>query len=196
MTIFQNVRKGLIPARLTVADVYALQEAGVIDESDSFELIDGEIVPMAAAKFSDHERMKSRLIEALVKAKPDNVALFVKPSVAFSETTMLEPDLALWPWGIDSQVVRGPDLLLVVEVSVSSIAFDLTVKAGKYAAHGVRDYWVVDAIRKTIRVHRAPGEGAFTDVEEYEAHDTVSALLLPDVAICLGALDGPPFKRM
>jgi Uma2 family endonuclease len=196
MTIFQSIRNGLIPSRLTVDEVYALQEAGILDDRDSFELIDGEIVPMAAAKFSDHERMKSRLIEALVLGKPPEVALFVEPSVAFSETTMLEPDLALWQRDIDSQKARGPDLLLVVEVAVSSLGFDLRVKAGKYALHGVREYWVVDAIRKTIRVHRGPIDGAYTDVEEYEAHDSVRALLLPDIAIRLDAIDGPPSKRL
>ena len=196
MTIFQNIRNGLIPARLTVADVYALQEAGVIDDRDSFELIDGEIVPMAAAKFSHHERMKSRLNDALILAKPAEIGLFVEPSVAFSETTMLEPDIALWPREIDSQDVRGPDLLLVVEVAVSSLGFDLHVKADKYALHGVREYWVVDAIRKTIRVHRTPAGGAYTDVEEYEAHDDVRALLLPDIVVRLDVIDGPPSKRL
>ncbi len=193
MTIFQNIRKGLIPARLTVADVYALQEAGVIDDGDSFELIDGEIVPTAAAKFSHHERMKSRLNEALILAKPAEIGLFVEPSVAFSETTMLEPDIALWPREIDSQDVRGPDLLLVVEVAVSSLGFDLRVKADKYALH---EYWVVDAIRKTIRVHRTPAGGAYTDVEEYEAHDDVRALLLADIVVRLDVIDGPPSKRL
>jgi Uma2 family endonuclease len=196
MTIFQSIRNGLIPARLTVADVYALQEAGVIDDRDSFELIDGEIVPMAAAKFSHHERMKSRLIETLILAKPAEIGLFVEPSVTFSETTMLEPDLALWPRDIDSQEARGPDLLLVIEVAVSSLGFDLRVKAGKYALHGVREYWVVDAIRKTIRVHRAPVDGAYTDIEEYEAHDEIRALLLPDIVVRLDVVDGPPSKRL
>lgn len=190
MTVFQNVKRGLIPARLTVADVYALTEAGVLAEGDNFELIDGEIVPMAAAKFSYHERMKSQLNEALIRAKPDSVALFVEPSVTLSDVTLLEPDLALWPRPIESEDVRGPDLLLVIEVAVSSLGFDLRVKAGKYALHGVRDYWVVDAVRKTIRVHRAPVDGIYTDVEEYEAHDTVPALLLDGVAIRLGTLDG------
>jgi Uma2 family endonuclease len=189
MTVFQNIRKGLIPARLTVADVYDLQSAGVIDERERFELIDGEIIPMAAAKFSHHEWMKSRLNEALVLAKPHDLALFVEPSVALSDVTMLEPDLALWPRHIESQDVRGPDILLVVEVSVSSLGYDLTVKAGIYARHGVRDYWVVDALRKTIRVHRAPSDSGYTEVEEYEAHQPVGASLMPGVTIQLDRFD-------
>ena len=189
MTVFQNIRKGLIPARLTVADVYALQETGVIDEREHFELLDGEIVPMAAAKFSHHEWMKSRLNEALVLAKPREAGLFVEPSVTLNETTFVEPDLALWPRAIASQEVRGPDLLLVVEVAVSSLGYDLGDKARRYARHGVRDYWVVDAIRKTVRVHRSPENGRYIDVEEYEAHDMVTALVLPGVGIRLDLLD-------
>lgn len=189
MTVFQNVQKGLIPARLSVADIYALQEAGIIPDDEHFELIEGEIVPMAAAKFSHHEWMKSRLNEALVLAKPADTALFVEPSVALSDSTFVEPDLAVWSRAIESQDVRGPDLLLVIEVAVSSIGYDLRVKSGLYAEAGVREYWVVDAIRKTIRVHRDPAAaGRYLDVREFEAHDAVTTLLLPDVSIRLDQL--------
>ena len=178
MTVFQNVRRGLLPARLTVADVYALQEQGVIDEREHFELIDGEIVPMAAAKFSHHEWMNSRLNEALAIAKPHAAALVVVPSLTLNETTFVEPDLALWPRTIPSQEARGPDTWLVVEVAVSSLAYDVREKMRLYARHGVRDYWVVDAVRRTIRVHRLPGPNGYADVEEHDEDVAVTALLL------------------
>ncbi|AHE56488.1 Uma2 family endonuclease [Sphingomonas sanxanigenens] len=189
MTIFQNVRKGLIPARLTVAEVYALTAAGVLAEGDNFELIEGEIVPMPAAKHNYHEAMKSALTRAIILGTDAGTALFVEPSVTLSETTLVEPDLAVWPRGIGTQDVRGPELLILIEVAVSSIAYDLKVKAPLYAAAGVRDYWVVDAVRRTIRVHRTPENGRYADVEEYEAHDGVAALLLPGVKIRLDAID-------
>lgn len=189
MTIFQNVRKGLIPARLLVEEVYDLQEAGLISDSDSFELVDGEIVPTAAAKFSPHEWRKSRLIEVIVRSQPAETAVFVESSITLNEATFVEPDVAVWPRGLPSREARGADLLLVIEVADSSIAYDLKVNAPLHAAHGVQDYWVVDAVRNTIRVHRAPTDGVYVDVEEYEAHDTVKALLLPGVTIRLDALD-------
>ncbi|WP_213981472.1 Uma2 family endonuclease [Sphingomonas sp. dw_22] len=189
MTLFQNVRKGLLPARLTVDEVYDLTAAGVLKEGDNFELIDGEIVPMAAAKADWHEITKSRLNRAIVPALAGDARLYIEASVTLSGNTLVEPDLAVWNRGILPRQVRGPDLLLVIEVADSSIAYDLKVKAPIYAAHGVRDYWVVDAVRNTIRVHRAPVDGAYTDVEEYEAHDSVAALLLPGIAIRLDALD-------
>ena len=67
--------------------------------------------------------------------------------------------------------------MLVIEVADSSLGYDLRVKAPLCAEHGVRDYWVVDAVRQTIRVHRAPVDGMHTDVEEFEADQPVDALL-------------------
>lgn len=189
MTLFQNVRKGLLPARLTVDEVYALTEAGVLREGENFELIHGEIVPMAAAKASWHEITKSQLIEAIVPVLKRPPRLYAEPLVTLAPDLLVEPDLAVWDRAILPREVRGPDLLLVIEVADSSIAYDLKVKAPIYAAHGVRDYWVVDAVRRTIRVHRAPVGGAYRDVEEYEAHDRVAAFLLPEIVIRLDALD-------
>lgn len=189
MTVFQNVRKGLIPARLSVADVVALQEAGVIAEDDDFELIDGEIVPMAAMRSAWHEDIKRRLATLLIRALPASLGVFVETSIAFGDTTYLVPDVSVFPVERPIDEARGPDMLLVIEVATSSIAFDTTTKAALYARFGVREYWVVDAVRRTIRVHRAPGPDGYTDVEEYEAHDTVGALLLPGVTVRLDALD-------
>jgi Uma2 family endonuclease len=189
MTLFQNVRRGLIPARLTVDEVYALTEAGMFLEDDNLELIDGEIVPMAAAKASRHEMMKSQLNRALILATGPEIRLFVEASITLSQDYLVEPDLALCPNGIQSRDARGPDLLLAIEVSDSSLGYDLRIKAPLYARFGVRDYWVVDAVRQTIRVHRDPVDGVYRDVEEYEAHDPVETLLLAGVTIRLDQLD-------
>lgn len=189
MTVFQNVKKGLIPARLTVADVYALTESGVFRSDDHFELIDGGIVPMAAAKADWHSIMVSRLTRAIVRGLVGDNRLYVEASISLSEMTLVEPDLAVWNRHILPRQVRGPDLLWVIEVADSSLPYDLRVKAPLYAQHGVREYWVVDAVRQTIRVHRAPNGGVYGDVEEYEAHDTVAPLLLSGVSIRLDTLD-------
>jgi len=188
MTILQDIKAGAIPARMTVDQLYELTAAGVFAENENIELIDGEIVPTAAAKADWHEMMKSRLTRMLARALPDDLRLFVEPSVTFSPVRLLEPDLAVWAKGGLPRQVRGPDLVLVIEVADSSLGYDLRVKAPLYAEHGVRDYWVVDAVRRTIRTHRAPVDGRYTDVEEFEAHQTVPTLLA-GVTIRLDDLD-------
>ncbi len=188
MTLFQNVRKGLLPARLTVDEVYDLAAAGVLAPDEHLELIDGEIVPMAAAKADWHSIMMSRLTRAIIPVLTGDARLYIEASVTLSEDTLVEPDLAVWDRHILPRQVRGPELQWVIEVADSSIAYDLRVKAPLYARFGVREYWVVDAVRQTVRVHRGPGEGAYSDVEEYEAHDVVASLL-PGIAIRLDSLD-------
>jgi len=188
MTIWQDIEAGTIPAKLTVDQVYDLTAAGVFAEDDHFELIDGEIVPMAAAKADWHSIMESRLIRAFVRLLPDDLRLFAESSITLSPTLLLEPDLAVWRKGGLPRSMRGPDILLVIEVADSSISYDLRVKAPLYAEHGVRDYWVVDAVRQTIRTHRAPVDGRYTEIEEFEAHQPVTALLA-GVTIRLDELD-------
>ena len=188
MTIFQDIRAGTIPARLTVDEVFELTAAGVLREGENFELIEGEIVPMAAAKANWHDRMATKLIRAFVRALPDHLRLHVEASVALDANTLVEPDLAVWQVGGQLRDVRGTDLMLVIEVADSSLGYDLRIKAPLYARHGVREYWVVDAVRETIRVHCDPGEDGYADVAEFEAHDPVTAALA-GVTIRLDQLD-------
>lgn len=189
MTIFQNVRKGLLPARLTVDEIYDLTAAGVLAENEHIELVEGEIVPMAAAKANWHSMMEGKLVHVLARQLPDDFWLYPAPSLTLSPDTLLEPDLVVLPRRVMMRDMRGPDTLLVIEVADSSLSYDLRVKAPIYAHHGVREYWVVDAVRQTIRVHRTPTDGIYADVEEYEAHDSVTASLLPGITIRLDALD-------
>jgi Uma2 family endonuclease len=54
---------------------------------------------------------------------------------------------------------RPGDLRLVVEISDTTLGFDLTTKAELYARAGIVEYWVIDIQAKRIIVHRDPREG-------------------------------------
>ena len=83
----------------------------------------------------------------------------------------------------------GPDtILLVIEVSDTTLESDLGDKADAYARHGVREYWVVDPSERCIYVHRlANGEdyGAPVRVDDNER---VSAQNIPNLTLCLADL--------
>lgn len=74
---------------------------------------------------------------------------------------------------MDSTSVRGPDVLLAVEVATATLRKDLKLKAALYARYGVRELWVIDTKKLVTTVHRAPIEGAWRSVE----------LLPPDAAL-------------
>src|SRR5258708_25963647 len=80
----------------TVEDISRMIEAGVIGEDEKFELIEGEIV-MMAAKAIVHERVKSALIIAVVRALPDHLTVGVETTLRLTDTVMLESDIAVFP---------------------------------------------------------------------------------------------------
>ena len=147
--------EGFARRAFTVAEVERMLEAGIIDRDENFELIEGEIVPMAA-KNHVHERVKSTLNLALARALPDHLWLGVESTVRLSEITYVEPDLAVWPKALRLEQVRGPDVLLAIEVADTSFAFDRGRKAQLYASYGFTELWVVEANSRTSYVHTGP----------------------------------------
>jgi Uma2 family endonuclease len=77
-----------------------------------------------------------------------------------------------------------PELRLVIEVSDSTLNFDLKVKAPLYARAGIADYWVFDIQNRLVHVHRAPVLGVYASVEKYSFSDEISPLAKPDAVFC------------
>ena len=100
--------------------------------------------------------------------------------VAAFDHTFVEPDLVIYPRGLELGAVRGPDIVLAVEVSQSSLAYDRGLKAQLYARHGVRELWVVDAQQRVTWIHRDPAGSRWTSITQ----------VAPDAPLRLAELDG------
>ena len=70
----------------------------------------------------------------------------------------------------------------------SSLAFDTATKAAQYAALGVREYWVVNAVTLATRVHRGPISSGYGDIHTVAANEPLAALLIPALTISLADL--------
>src|SRR5438093_13017892 len=118
----------------TVDDISRMIEAGVIHEDERFELIEGEIV-MMASKGIVHERIKSALVVAVVRALPEQLTIGVEATLRLTNMIMLEPDIAVFPKNLFRKSATGFAQLdpgeahLVIEVAASSIAYDKGLKA-------------------------------------------------------------------
>jgi Uma2 family endonuclease len=159
----------------TVAEVLAMRDAGILHDEAGYELWEGELVP-ADAKHNRHELWRRRLDRVLQRGLPGTLDVAIEPSLYLSDVTFLEPDILIHSGAILPEDVRGPDALLVIEISDSTLAKDLGPKAGLYARHGVRHYWVLDADARRALVHTEPGPGGFARIEEIGSK---GALVLP-----------------
>jgi len=178
----------------TVDDISRMIEAGIISEDEKFELIEGEIV-MMASKGIAHERIKSALNIALVRALPDHLTIGVETTLRLTNTILLEPDIAVFPKELFRKSATGFAQLdpgeahLVVEVAATSLAYDKTLKAPLYARHRVREYWVIDANERVTWVHTDPRSGRWSSLVKRGSQDALTTPALPSFSIRLDEID-------
>jgi Uma2 family endonuclease len=87
-----------------------------------------------------------------------------------------------------AQLDRG-EAFLVIEVAVSSLAYDKSLKARLYARHKVREFWVIDANAGTTWVHTGPSGDAWTSIVEHGPQDALTTATLPSFSIRLSEID-------
>ena len=177
----------------TVDDISRMIEAGVIREDEQFELVEGEIV-MMAAKGIAHERIKSALTVVISRALPDELTIGVEATLRLSDMTMLEPDIAVFPKEVFKKATTfaeiGPgEAQLVIEVAASSLAYDKELKARLYAGHGVKEFWVIDANTRSTWMHIGPSGDGWSSITERGPQDTLTTSALPGFSIRLGEID-------
>jgi Uma2 family endonuclease len=192
VTVFPRITRaaeGLARRRFTVAEVEAMVEAGIMDEDERVELIGGELVPMSA-KGAHHELVKVALNDRWTRARPDDCRLAQETTFRLSMDTFLEPDFVIYPRASGLLAISGENVLLVVEIADTSKRYDMGRKAKLYSSFGIRELWVIDAVKKTTRVFRSPSEKGYRDTRDYGPAQTVTPVFASEVfALRLADLD-------
>ena len=86
--------------------------------------------------------------------------------------------------------LRANNALLVVEIADNSLVYDMGRKAALYASFGIRELWVIDAVRLTTRVFREPAADGYRDARDFRLADRLVPLIAPAAfAVKLGELE-------
>jgi Uma2 family endonuclease len=170
--------------RWTTAELLDRIEAGLLDPDEEFELIHGEVVPMSAeGRF--HLNLRNDLTDFLTRRRSKSVRVDGEPHFNLTDDTFRKPDILLRSAAMSGYDVRGPDALLVIEISDSSLASDLRPKAAFYAGFGVREYWVIAARSRVTWVHCEPSATGYIDVREVAPDQPLVPLLVPGLTFRL-----------
>jgi Uma2 family endonuclease len=184
-----SAAEGLPRRRFTIAEVEAMVAAGVMEEDERVELIGGELVPMSP-KGNHHEVLKTALLARWYRASPGDVLLTPETTFRLSEDTYLEPDVVIYPRTSGLRGLTGASVLLVVEIADSSLRYDTGHKAALYASFGIRELWVIDAVRLTTRVFREPAADGYRNAQDFGPTDQLAPLIAPEAfAVRLDELD-------
>jgi len=181
----------LVPIR--VEQYQHMLETGILPEGAPLELIDGVLVRKDRRDGEGgimtvgerHRLVVDRLMELLVSlCRGHGCRVSIQQPVRLSQVDMPEPDLSVLLGPIKTARQEHPlpqDLVLVIEVAHSSLAFDQNTKLAKYAAAGISEVWIVNLVDDVIEVYREPAseDGKYAIQDKHQSGD-VCSLTLPD----------------
>ena len=176
-------------ARFGAHEFWLLADSGAFTEFAKSELIEGEVWVVNAVH-SRHARVHASLTADLVLAvRQGKIPLIVysRPSTALSDDSIAEPDIAL-ARRADGKAIPGKDVLLAIEISDSTLSFDLGRKAALYARHGIPEYWVVDVEGKIIHQHWEPRAVGYAEVRQIAFGDEVVAKTVAGLTVATNGL--------
>lgn len=179
--------------RLTTEQFLRIGETGVFPEGTRVELVDGEIVEMSPTG-PRHGAAVSTLLR-IFRNLWDHATLRVQDSMALGEGDLREPDFVIARARADMYahaLPRPADVLLLVQVSDSSLPDDRGPKRGLYARHRIPEYWIVNLVDDRLEVHRDPADGGWRDRRILAAGDTVAPLAFPDHETAVAGLFPAP----
>lgn len=180
--------------RFTVDEYYCMAEAGIFAPGERVELIEGEIIPMAAIG-SRHAEWVDRLNRLFVLGLGDRATVRVQNPVHLTSVSEPEPDIVVAcrrPAGYAAHHPGPEDTILIVEVGDTTRALDRDVKGPLYAEAGIPEYWIVDLEEDRIDVHRRPDGGRYAEITRHGRGEVLRALAFPDLDVAVDDVLPPP----
>jgi len=175
----------MVHYKLTADEYQRMIEVGIIAEGAPVELIEGELIQKAAFG-GEHLLRVGVLNQLLVRAIESPLFMIPQGSLRLNDRSEPEPDFTVLrsrPHGRTPPPAR--DVILAIEVSDSSLMYDLNVKAPLYARAGIPEYWVVDLTAQRVLRHSEPRDGRYKITEEFIVGDQITTLTDPPNTIAV-----------
>ena len=149
------------------------------------QLIEGNIVEMSPEGVEHFYTNKSLFRHLLIKF--EELADIAQNPPIILDNSEPQPDIAVLRLPAQQYKYRKPvggDVLLLIEISKSTLKFDLKEKLELYARNKIPEYWVVDIVNKKLIVHKTLKGLAYTDRLEL-TEGTICPTLFPNIEIKL-----------
>ena len=159
--------------RFTVDEYYQMAEVGILEYGDRVELINGEIIKMSPIN-SPHGGHVNRLNSLFNNLLGTNVIVSVQNPLHIGEYSEPEPDIMLLKPRDDFYTQQHPepeDVLLLIEVSDSTLVLDRKIKLPLYAQAGVVETWLVNLVNKQVEVYTNPVGGKYQQKQVFKREE-------------------------
>ena len=142
----------------TIDEYHRLVDLGFFTENDRIELIRGEIVEMAP-KRTPHSVCNSLLWKQLYELVGKQAEIRVQEPITLSSNSEPEPDVVIAKKKDDNYLAAHPtveDIILIIEISDSTLKYDREIKLSLYAEAGINNYWIINLVDHNLEVYRNP----------------------------------------
>ncbi len=176
--------------RFTVHEYHRMAQAGILHEDDRVELIEGELIEMAAIG-TRHFTCVNGLNRLLVRSVGDEAIVSAQNPVRLDEYGEPQPDLAvIRPRDYRGSLPMPEDVLLLIEVSDTTHAYDREVKLPIYARKGTREAWVVDLNAGAVERHAEPSPDGYRLTARAGRGEALTSVALPKVIFTVDVVLG------
>ena len=175
--------------RFTVEEYHKLGEAGIFDEDDRVELLDGEIILMSPVGYR-HAKAVRRLLKLFIRQSRDRFEVDAQDPVVISDYSEPQPDVLLLDPEVDAYegLPEARHTHLVVEVADSTLRYDRGRKLKAYARAGIAELWIVNLKDDVIEVYRDPSGEEYLTERVARGQERVAPLAFPDVKVTVSKI--------
>ncbi len=174
--------------RFTVAEYYALADASILSENDRVELLDGDIIHMPP--IGDwHAASVNRFNHLMLPSLQGRAVVIIQNPTRLSDVSEPQPDVMLARRRDDYYGGGHPepsDVLLLIEVSDTTLDYDRNTKLSAYARAGIQEVWIVSRQDRRIEAYTSPSEGTYSNVRRAGPNDTIAPQAFPDITLDVG----------
>ncbi len=180
------------PKRFRVDEFRRMTEAGILPEESGWEIIDGFLIDKMTIG-SKHASVVRRLEKFFERNFGDKTIVSGQNPIHLDEYNEPEPDVALLKPRADFYAESHPkpaDVLLLVEVSDSTVEYDREIKKRLYAEAEITEFWLVDLKNDTIEVYSQPKNGSYYSAQTLEAGETVKSTAIENLTLSINEVLG------
>ena len=171
--------------RFTVAEYYAMAEAGILAPDERVELLDGDVIAMPPIGDWHASRVK-RLNNFMLPPLQGRAIVSVQDPTRLDDASEPQPDVMLLRWRDDFYEGGHPgpdDVLLLIEVSDTTVDYDRSAKLAAYASAGIPEVWIVNRPDRRIESYSDPSGDEYATVRHYGVGESIAPWAFPDIVL-------------
>lgn len=176
---------GVKPRLITVAEYDRMIEAGIYTENDHIELLNGEIIQIMP-KGKKHASANDKIARFFYRIFDEKVFVRNQNPIVLDDFSEPEPDIVLASWDENEYTEKHPtptDILLVMEISDTTLNYDRDDKAPAYSRNGIGQFLLLNLQNETLEDYREPSADGYQFKRTYRSGDVFNLVAFPEIEI-------------